>query len=106
MGETIIPRKKYPCSLWVTQALIQTVFKIFKEDKEDINHEDERANYLNEYRPHEQTLNLVQETKKEVFPVQTKTKSQNSTAYANDGFLSSLTGASFRYRSSICLKCS
>lgn len=80
MDEAIIPREKYPCSILGHSGINSNCFQILKADKEDINHEEEKTDYLNEYRLNEQTLILVKETKEEAFPVQTKTKSQNSTA--------------------------
>lgn len=55
------------------------------------------ANSLNAYTLDDQTLKPVKEAKKEVFPMQAKIKGNN----ASDDSVSSLTGASFKYVSSI-----
>lgn len=44
-----------------------------KEEKEDINHEEEMAHSLNEYKLDNQTLSLVKEIKED-FPIQAKLK--------------------------------
>ena len=41
-----INKKKDSHQFWVTWALIWTAIKILKEDKEDINHEEEMDNSL------------------------------------------------------------
>lgn len=46
-------------------------YKILKEGKEDINHEEGTDNSLNEYKLHDQTLKLVKEAEK-IFPIQVK----------------------------------
>lgn len=59
------------------------------------------ANSLNAYKLDDQTLKLVKEAKKEVFPMQAKIKGNNGETHASDDSVSSLTGASFKYVSSI-----
>lgn len=61
------------------------------------------ANSLNAYKLDDQTLKLVlkkKDSKKEVFPRQTKIKGNNGDNYAKDDS-SALTGVSFKYVSSI-----
>lgn len=53
---------------------------MLKEDKNDNNHKKEMANFLNEYKPDDQTLKLVKEQGKEIFPIQ-ENKSKNSTSH-------------------------
>lgn len=43
-------RGKIPVQFGVTWALIQSAIKILKEDKETITHDEEMANFLNEYK--------------------------------------------------------
>lgn len=60
--------------VFVIWALILTVGKMLKEDKDDINHKEEMPNLLNEYKPDDQTLKLVKELGKEIFPYSGKQK--------------------------------
>ena len=53
---------------------------MLKEDKDDINHKEEMPNLLNEYKPDDQTLKLVKELGKEIFPIQ-ENKSKNSISH-------------------------
>lgn len=77
--------RKDPHSIWFTWALlIQTVIKMLKEDKEDVNHEEEMDSSTNEYTLNNQTLKLIKEAKRNF---------QCHCAY--DGSLSSLTGVFF-----------
>lgn len=45
-----INKGKIPVQSWATWSLIQIVTKILKEGKEDIDHDEEKANSLNEYK--------------------------------------------------------
>lgn len=49
---------------FITWPLILTVNKMLKED---INHGEEMANFLNEYKQDDQTLKLVKDQEKEFF---------------------------------------
>lgn len=77
-------REKFAAQFWFTQGLTPTVSKIIKEDKDDIHHDEEKANSLGECKLDNQTLKLVKETKKD-FPHSVKIKSKKSTSYSCDG---------------------
>lgn len=68
-----------------SQALIYTLIKTLKKDKQYIDYKRKMASSLNDYKLDDQTFNLVGKTKKGIFPVQTKFK-VNSTrdSYASE----------------------
>lgn len=58
----------------VTWSFTWTAIKMIKEDKKYINHEGLIANFLNEYKLYDQTLEVVKEATKLIFLAQGKPK--------------------------------
>lgn len=60
---------------WVTWALIHSIIKILKEDKDDINHDETMDNSSNECKLNGQSLKIDKRGKKEDFSCSGKIKS-------------------------------